>query len=195
MAWSTLWKVWLRDYILQTFYWVNFTFVVYILKLVYFSRFVYDLVSSLKVDEAMPFSLFRLICWHWIPCLFYRLRSLLKCIFEVREKVIHHRVHRRRVWVYGEIRLFIVLEAPIILEIILEYLARLVFGRLFLFSCDVHITPVYAPPRGAALLSYMSCSWVRWLISSRPINHVFFDDRLHKFVGCKLSCCILLSAW
>ena len=153
MAWSTLRKVWLRDYILQTFYWVNFTFVVYILKLVYLSRFVYDLVSSLKVDEAMPFSLFRLIRWHWIPSLLYRLCSLLKCIFEVREKVIHHWVYRRRVWVYGEIRLFIVLEAPIILEIILEYLARLIFGRLFLFSCDVHITLVNAPPWRAAFLS------------------------------------------
>ena len=161
----------------------------------YFPWLIDDLIPALKVDEAVAFSLFRIVSRYWISCLFYWLWRLLKRVLEVRKKIIHHGVDRRWIRRYGEIRFIIGLETPVVLEIVLEDFTRLVFSGLLLFSRNAHIVFVEATPRRAAFLGYVCCSWVGWLITSGPIDHVFFDEGLHKFVSCELSWLILLRAW
>ena len=54
MARPSLGEVWLGNYVLQTLNWVDFTLFVDVLELVDLIWLVYNLITSLEVNEAVP---------------------------------------------------------------------------------------------------------------------------------------------
>ena len=138
MARPTLWKIRLSNDILETFDWIYFAFVIYILQLMNFPWLIDDLISSLEMHKTMAFALIWVVSRHRISGLFFGFRRLLKCIFEVRQEVIHHRVYRRRIsWHKLLIFFFISFETTIVIHVILEYFPRLVFRwvSFFIYQC------------------------------------------------------------
>ena len=135
MARSTLWKIRLSNDILEAFDRIYFAFVIYILQLMNLSRLIYDLISTLEMHKTMAFALIWVVSRHRISGLLFRFWRLVKCIFEVRQEVIHHRIHRRRVSWYELVSFFFIrFLSSIVVHVILKYFPRLVFRWVSLFT-------------------------------------------------------------
>ena len=138
MTRPTLWKIRLSNDILESFDWIYFAFVIYILQLMNFPWLIDDLISTLEMHKTMAFALIWVVSRHRISGLLFGFWRLLKCIFEVRQEVIHHRVYRRRIsWHKLLIFFFISFETTIVIHVILKYFPWLVFRwvSFFIYQC------------------------------------------------------------
>ena len=138
MTRPTLWKIRLSNDILEAFDRINFAFVIYILQLMNFSRPIYDLISTLEMHKTMAFALIWVVSRHRISGLLFWFRRLLKCILEVRQKVVHHRIHGRWIsWHNLVIFFFIRFKSTVIVHVILKYFPWLIFRwvSFFIYQC------------------------------------------------------------